>query len=235
MKIVFSTLIAMVFAIGFGSARVSAQSFTTPHDTITAVVNAEGKYYNKITNTTANPISIKWKIVADDFPTDWRDNFSTCDNKLCESGAILFDGLERTTDPIPAMSVGEFYVWPVFKTVSYGTHYVKINMNEGLGGSKESWYIFTKNGPSSVSTVTSGKDVILYPNPAANQVTVLHSERLDVKSVVLTNLSGQAVVSSPAVGVATKLDVAELPKGLYFVRLVNGEGAVVATAKLTHD
>src|SRR5581483_12204401 len=50
-----------------------AQTFTTEHDTVCALLNSGGAVYDDLTNLTTADIPVKWKVVACDFPQDWQD------------------------------------------------------------------------------------------------------------------------------------------------------------------
>ena len=223
-----------VFAMLFLSHIATAQTFTVPHDTITETVNTEGKFYNRITNTAAVIIWVKWKVAAHDFPADWQANFAICDNKTCESGAVLFDGNERETDTISPATEGEFYVWPTFSTVSLGSHYAKITLRESFN-SKDTWYFFTKDANVGVATVKSNDGFAVFPNPASDFVTVFHDGSQGAKAIEVHSITGSTMLSAATAGPATRLDVSAFPPGVYFIRLLTDRGEVLKSAKFIHN
>lgn len=232
MKLSLSSL--YVFAMLLISNIATAQTFTVPHDTITETVNTEGKFYNRINNTAAVAIRVKWKVAAHDFPADWQANFAICDNKTCESGAILFDGNERETDTISPATEGEFYVWPTFSTVSFGSHYVKITLRESFN-SKDTWYFFTKDANVGVATVPSNGGFAVFPNPASDIVTVLHDGSQGAKAIEVHNITGSTMLSALTAGPATRLDVSAFQPGVYFIRLLADHGEVLKSAKFVRN
>lgn len=81
------------------------------------------------------------------------------------------------------------------------------------------------NGPDSlaISDVLSIYTYIM-PNPTAGDVTIISSFRL--KDIELFSSDGKKIQSFPARGVATKINLSHLAKGIYFVRIRTYSGYV---------
>jgi len=62
----------------------------------------------------------------------------------------------------------------------------------------------------------------LYPNPASNIITIETSSK---GSLSVINLSGQELLQQKITGPTTRIDIGNLPNGVYFVR-VTGESSV---------
>jgi outer membrane protein assembly factor BamB len=81
----------------------------------------------------------------------------------------------------------------------------------------------------------SGKHLILYPNPAGVQTTILMNDGSSFDAITIYNTWGQVVLSQ--VFQPTKehaLDLRQLPKGLYFVQIIL-EGGKSLNTRLFHD
>ncbi len=61
----------------------------------------------------------------------------------------------------------------------------------------------------------------LYPNPAVNAINIVAKE--NIKNVSISNMLGQEIYTQNYNAKTIHLDVAELPKGVYFIK-VNGSG-----------
>ncbi|PKP45799.1 MAG: hypothetical protein CVT94_16805 [Bacteroidetes bacterium HGW-Bacteroidetes-11] len=77
------------------------------------------------------------------------------------------------------------------------------------------------------SRPSSGKELLMYPNPATDQVsfatTVKDNGRLNVR---IFNVSGQLVMQSDNNNnTGNRLDISGLPQGIYMVRIENGEAS----------
>lgn len=221
------------------SFRGIAQSFTIPHDTVTAVTSTSQNMYNNITNVSSAPISVSWRVTAHDFPADWQASFAVCDNKLCYynvNGSLMSDfggGLPKTTNPIDPNQTANFYVLPDVTNANPGTHYVGIDMSDGLY-SKVSWYIISKwaTGVTTVNPAIDGFSA--YPNPATGDITVFHLGNNTIKHVELYDLSGKKMAQYKAGENTTKIDLAALANGFYLIKLVDDKGHLVGSLKVDH-
>ncbi len=61
-------------------------------------------------------------------------------------------------------------------------------------------------------------EFLVYPNPATNVITV-ESNKLDVESIRIIDVSGKTVFKTNATGVKTNIDVSGLTKGIYFIEI----------------
>lgn len=223
---------AIVSSSIFGG-NLSAQSISIPHDTITATITTDDqKFYNKITNTASSAITVTWEIIEHDFPSDWQSSLAICDNKLCYSGASLFDGVAEITDPIPVGTQGEFYVWPILSSATPGTHFIKIRMTVPLEA-KDSWYIFTKNATSGVVRVDLADNrIAIYPNPTNNEVTIFHDKSLNVSRILLTGITGNIIKTASTIDEVSHISVGDLPAGMYFIQFTDTNNTAIKTSKL---
>jgi len=66
----------------------------------------------------------------------------------------------------------------------------------------------------------------LYPNPATNELTI-KTPGNNYSSFIITNLMGQQMMQQSIEGADTKLNIATLPAGVYFVTFIGETGEVV--------
>jgi hypothetical protein len=86
------------------------------------------------------------------------------------------------------------------------------------------------NGGTAIHNVNGEiLDFTLFPNPATNLLQ-LKSEDLKISNVIITDISGR-VMTKKAVGLneEIKLDIATLPKGMYFLKIDTDKG--IASSK----
>ena len=77
-------------------------------------------------------------------------------------------------------------------------------------------------------------DVVLFPNPAVDELNVLYDPNADVKSIAIYNLIGKQMMVNKTSGTGSaNLNIESLPGGIYYVWLMNSLGDVVATKKFT--
>src|SRR5690606_21429137 len=119
MKNILLVLLGVINIVFAG--KTSAQTFTVPHDTINATYHSDQlTMYSTITNISANPINIKWRVLSHNFPPGWtshKDALGICDNVLCRQndGQIFTNGsgTSYTTADIPVGNTedqGLFYI-----------------------------------------------------------------------------------------------------------------------------
>lgn len=228
----FVTLLAL--ATSLIGARANAQSFScTAGDTV--YVNTTGTYtaYNNINNTSGAGIIIQWKMIANTLPADWFATLGICDNATCLTGSDIWPTIQReslTYSP----GLGDFHILgDLSGTSGVGPYYVRIRMNNKAVPTDTAiqTYIIGK-GTANVPTVKTN-DIALYPNPATSSVNVVYDAAADIKTLAIYSIIGKQVSVYRSTGNSANLNIENLPDGIYFVRLMNSHGDVVATKKFT--
>jgi hypothetical protein len=92
-----------------------------------------------------------------------------------------------------------------------------------------------RNNDSASAIISKIQDeIIIYPNPAHEEVNIIYGADAGVKNIVIYNLIGKTVSAfKPIDNSSASLSIENLPTGIYFVRLIDAQGAVVATRKFT--
>jgi len=250
-------LLLLLCGIGL-SAGAFAQTFTTQYDTTGTppggdTVSAFTMISNYVINpSTTDSFTLSWQVIASDFPTSWYEgaNFGICDNKVCQVNAVstglrLWNGTAGDSFVSDYYSVGtgglpksgDFHMQIDLSGAAGGTHYMTVHMRDMQSGySKNITFLVTK-GYLGVSTVVkSSDDVVLYPNPAINEVNLVYNANAGVKNIAVYDLIGKVVrVYRPTANNSAKLDVSSLASGVYFLRMMNADGNVIATRKFTRQ
>ncbi len=65
--------------------------------------------------------------------------------------------------------------------------------------------------------------ITVFPNPAKERLNIKLSSAGQSSEVVISNLCGQVVIREQLKSLNTSIDIAMLPKGIYFVNLLNGD------------
>lgn len=229
-KILLACLIMM-------SAAVSSFAQFSTADTVKAYVGTAPFYYAYINNTSGGSLTVKWQIIGSDFPSDWLADLNICDNHICytNSGGGLWNGTSGnlyTSDPYPAGPGGDFHMVNNFTSVTPGTHWLTVNIKDNASSfNKNTTFIISRPTTGVTTVVKSDDDVVLYPNPAVNDLNVIFNDNAGVKNIAIYNVIGKAVNVYKTIGTSARLDVSALPTGVYFIRLINAQGNIVATRK----
>lgn len=233
----FVTLLALATSL-FG-ARAGAQSFScTAGDTV--YVNATGTFtsHNNIHNLSGSGLIIEWKMIANTLPADWFATLGVCDNKLCYTGTDIWPTVLQESltygATAPSGPIGDFHILgDLSSTAGTGPYYVRIRINNKAIPTDTAiqTYIIGKGTANVPSVKTS--DISLYPNPATSSVNVVYDAAADIKTLAIYSIIGKQVGVYRSTGNSANMSVENLPDGIYFVRLMNSHGDVVATKKFT--
>jgi len=215
-----------------------AQSFTSQYGD-TAIVNYSGPgmdiaVYNKIKSNINGDIYLKWRVIDKNIPTDWSF-IGMCDNNICWPPSVLNGGAYVSN--AYGSSFGDFHAIFNGDAASMGSvAWIKVQANDTSNFYSHTYVFVATKFAAGVSTVVKAEDdVALYPNPARNNVNVVFDAGLNVKNVAIYNMIGKAVKVFRVAGNSAKMDINDIPAGIYFVRLVNAQGQIVATRKFTHQ
>lgn len=230
----------LLLSLGFGllGASVSnAQTFSFSRDTVfyTITGGTDNIYNNLNITASAAPLTLRWSVIGTNFPSDWLAATGICDNVLCYPNSSLWpSGDAQTTSPFAA-GTGGFHMVFTGSLTTTGTHYYTVRMtNMSTMESHNATFALTAVGPTAVPTVANSiENVSLYPNPANNEVNIIFEKNADVKTIALYNNIGRIVAVYKTTGNSANLNLENLPSGIYFARLANTQGSLVATRKFT--
>lgn len=236
----FITLLSLAGALLAGSSTY-AQSIDVQHDTVTISGAGFHEASNYLINTTTSAVTVEWKVIATNFPSDWIANTGICDNNTCISGAGLWPaGTLYETVPYAASTTNGMFKMQIdlataSGTTTPGTHFLRVRLNNKFAPSDTAiqTYIVTKT-TTSVKVVKSVGDITMYPNPATSALNLVFDANADIKNIAIYNIIGKQVNMFRVGGsTSASLNVENLSDGIYFVRLMNSNGEVVATRKFT--
>lgn len=238
-------LLVFLSVVGVYTAQAQA-TFTTPADTLFAIMNADETVdvHNDI-SPTGSSVFVDWHIIDQNIPSTVLNAnvLGICDNKNCYMYAGSNPGwntvhstkeifanddesksFKITIDPTiyPSSAPGPYYV--TIMLMDQNSSYTK-NITFGI-----------QRFPTSVSSVSKSADNIsIYPNPAKNDINVVFNANSNIKNIAVYNLIGKVVSVYKVYGNSAKLDLSNVPSGIYFMRLVDNVGRTVATRKFTHQ
>jgi hypothetical protein len=229
------TLTTLTFVAG----KVQAQTptFVTEHDTVNATFGGNAiEVHNNITALAGN-VTVVWREVGNNFPSGWTCSscLQVCDNKTCYTNGLdaITNGSSKTSLPY-STTMGLFKGLFDFTGGPSGTHYITFNLRDSASSYNKDITFVINKWPTSASSVTkNGDDVTLYPNPANDEVNVLFDGDLGVKNIAVYNVIGKSMVVYRVAGNSAKMDISKLPSGVYFLRMSDIRGQVVATKKFT--
>lgn len=231
-------LLGLVSLLSVGVSQKASAQFSIQKDTVAGYASDYGfELDNYFINSGSNKIVVSWKVIYTNLPaapSQWNVSFGLCDNKTCYSNIIL-GGSTQITDTIPsgpANVKGNFHIaYTDLGSVStYGPYYITVQATDGNTYDTATFAMYKY--PTSVNNISKTSELMVYPNPAANDLNVVYGN-MDVKTIGVYNLIGKAVSYYRTSGNSAKLDLSAVPSGIYFLRLNDEQGHVLATRKFT--
>ncbi len=73
--------------------------------------------------------------------------------------------------------------------------------------------------PNGVDDLHSSENINIYPNPAVDFITIKLSDDIQNRELKILNLSGKIVMKKIILGKSTKIDLSQLDKGMYFLKV----------------
>lgn len=236
-------LIAAAFIVMFGALGANAQSFGLDKDTSKGYWTTDSspiELHIKASNTSSSPVTINWRMSSLYKDIGWSFD-GACDNVDCKYDAT--PGLTNGATTFSAFPInsGEFVDFKIdFKTnnVALNTKaYAVVDMSTTGGAIKKAVFIAYRNALGISTSILQDNDIAIYPNPAQNYIDVVYSPSSDVKTIAIYNLIGKAVsVYKVTDKNSARCEFnAEMPSGIYVVRVADSKGAVIATRKITRQ
>jgi ligand-binding sensor domain-containing protein len=163
---------------------------------------------------TSSPTFQVSSIVIDETGTKWIGtyHYSTYGNPIQGCGLRKFDGINWTIYDISNSGMPNSLI----KTIAIDEDGTKWIGTHGGGLA-----VFNENGiPVSVKeNITSKNNLILYPNPAKEMITI-SSPAITIPTVLsIFNVSGEKVIERQLNDNESQIDISALPRGVYFVRV----------------
>ncbi|NDC41301.1 MAG: T9SS C-terminal target domain-containing protein [Chitinophagia bacterium] len=213
-----------------------AQSFSIA-DTVRFTLAGGGSedINNNLTINTSSLV-LKWNVSSTNFPSDWIAAMGICDNVLCYPSSSLWPTNPTNTTYAYTMGVGGFHMVFNSGTITHaGTYYLKVKfLDPATLASDSTVFLVTAIGAAKVTTVAYDDDnVSLYPNPARNEVNLVFNNYTDVRTISLYNNIGTVVAVFKIQSTSANLNLENIPSGIYFARLQDAHGSVIATKRFT--
>lgn len=234
-------LLSVITILGFGVC-FGQGSFSVPHDTAVSYYPNGGtdlKVTNHITNTSGDSLkNLQWRNLGmGTIPTGW-DFVGVCDNYTCWGTPDVVSGAAHFYSPFANGTVaGHYMSVNIDPNAAVGSYLWVRNeiKNNDDSYTKVITLVAIKNSTTSISNIVSEDDITIFPNPAKSTVNVLYDAKLGIKNIGVYNIIGKMVNIYKVSANSAVLNIDDLPSGIYFLRLYNTQGKVVATRKITHQ
>lgn len=191
--------------------------------------HAEHLLIINVTNTDTVDRVLIWDRVEEVIPSSWTGT-QMCENGICHFYTVSTDTM--LLKPGVASPL-EFHF---ANDSAIGDAYVKIHLyveRDSVRTAQDVVFTMTAfRDITSVNSVSIGKpDIQVYPNPAKDYLLVKRGVNDDVERIEVYNMLGIKVLSQAAGidGLTTRVDLVDLSKGVYMVRVFDGDNNVLMT------
>ena len=222
---------------GLGTTGITA-TFTTP---ITGTVSVTST--NGCTTSAARALVVTKSVVAPGAITGQA-------TALCALGTATFTtagslGATGYTWFVPAgmniISGQETTSINANVTTTLTTGSVKVNAQNTCGSSLSASYAVSCLDPIGISSGAGAEltSFSIYPNPATNEFTIavgnLQSSVNNHLTIEMVDMLGKIVMKSLNINTQTSINIEQLNKGMYFVKLIDGNGDMVYTQRVIKE
>ncbi|MDR3681357.1 MAG: T9SS type A sorting domain-containing protein [Flavipsychrobacter sp.] len=248
------TAVAVLHSIS-GSAQTAtfstlATTASSPNaDTVFGQVQGNGPSVPDFVTASAasGGVTLNWNVIATNFPSDWLTQaaLGICDNNQCQynvNGTTMWNGTGGATYTslvYQPLKTGQFYLsLDLSNATTVGTYYITVLLTDAAAPHYSKTVTFkVGHYTTGVSTIAKTEnDVVLYPNPATSEVNVVYSPDANVKTIAIYNIIGKVVkVYNTLDNSSAQLNIDNIPSGIYFIRMMDGAGHIVATRKFTRQ
>ena len=230
-------ILSLSVILGLAASNEANAQFTIAKDTAKGVASDYGaKVTNTVTNTSPGTAKYDWKIISTNINSGsgaWYNDFGLCDNQQCYDKGVLSGSLQTSLDVAAGSSMTMYITYPtsIASVTSFGPFYATVEVSQGSAKDTATW-ILNKwaTGVGAVATKSSD-NVVLYPNPVRDDLNIVFTGMNEVKSLGIYNLIGKQVSAYKVNGTSASVNVENMPAGIYMLRLMDGQGHVVAVRK----
>ncbi|MEM6964203.1 MAG: T9SS type A sorting domain-containing protein [Bacteroidota bacterium] len=204
-----------------------------------------GKIKTNIFNNTASESSLRWEIVSIDAPAEWRPQLCVNDESGgCFAWDVLFN--VDIDDPsginVPLViapndnSIFELAVRPS-SVAACGTYEIRVTTTDDLNTEvAKGTFTFRFNVDANCEAITTSTEnfnkasIKIFPNPTVDFFTI--TDNPFVREIQIFNIIGKQM-STVAFQNGNAINVSNFPNGLYLVRMLDKDGDVLKTTRLT--
>lgn len=238
LSITFTSAKAQDFTFFNGTTMYdTTQGFPLPFDP-TSINYIEMDNY--ISNNSGQDITCEWRNLSTDTtqnPEGWV-LVGVCDNINCRGAyGPWYFGSSETTNPIEDRGTGllSIHVYVPETTPDNTTGIYKIEVKTA-SQTDTAVFVITKDGNTGISALRLDDNrVSLYPNPlpAGQDLNIYVDKSLNATEAVVYSIIGQKQMVLPLnkSNEVHSLNTGKLPAGMYFVKVTDKSGNVIASRK----
>jgi hypothetical protein len=176
---------------------------------------------SNLDNLSANDHTIVWRRVVNNLPNGWTSS-------VCDKNACWYYSTDSKTFLLPG-SRGEKLDVNFYPNNNTGTATVELLayvQGDSTNTVVRATYKATAEQPSSVVAAKKNLNINIYPNPVKDMMMVKgllenQTYKVELYSILGTKINSYTLAAGTAQGGIHEVDVNDLPKGVYMVRILD--------------
>ncbi|MEM6319800.1 MAG: T9SS type A sorting domain-containing protein [Bacteroidota bacterium] len=218
------TLLLFFLSFSFFLSAQVTLTLTVPESSLEVMGNedqviAEGTIKNESTDS----VTLRWTRNIKELTDGWET--AVCDKNLCYIPSIGEMDLVLAGEET---SIFNIYVYPF--GIANGEAVVEMTLTDVSNSENTVTGTYTFNKTSTSTFSVNRPEIKIFPNPTTDYISLTQSEY--VEKLVIYNIVGRPVKTFNA-NYGNQYDVADLPRGMYLVRLVGNNDQTIKTVRLS--
>lgn len=215
------------FLLLFTTLSLQAQQFSAAQMSVIRAGTADEEISPQVAleNHSRSPVRLAWRIENVDMPSNWERSFCDVDcHTAIESSGFFMLPTQGTDLRLNFRPNGK----PGFGRIEVVIYEPQDSTRTAVR------LIFNASAQRLVTTrslANTSAAVMIYPNPATEYIRIDDTQG-QVSRLDIFNLLGKKVTSYEVQGENEKYNVSRLQKGVYLVRLIDGNGKVLRTQRI---
>ena len=158
-------------------------------------------------------------------------------NETLTFSSATFNDLHVITnnfDNQKTLEGAEDYTFSIFHSPGYYEDDSTKIFIKSNGGELKISIVFKDGIIQNIKSEFQKNDLVMYPNPARNNLFIKSNSFLNIEEVSFINLNGQVVLRDNYFSINNGIDISDLKNGVYFVRIKTGEQFVSRKVVVKH-
>lgn len=192
-------------------------------------MTADFDHHFDVLNTTGEEVTAYWELIpSEDFPEEWETFL--CDNNLCYTPWVK--NCPEGSPNMFAPNQTQQWILHLKPKGVMGTAQMTLRLHypQASGDSLSVDHVFQIAAGTSSTVEIDLAELLIYPNPATDYIQIRNDE--SIKQINVYNVVGKQLRSFNHTA-GQSHSVQDLNKGIYLVRLMNTQGEVVKSMKLS--
>ena len=230
-------LFILFLAVGSFVAKGQVTFPDTVRMTITIADTPDVVVNVPITNPTNAAININWKRTINDYDVNWGGT-QVCDLNNCYPVGVSA-GPQNSV--VAANASGNFQIH-FLSSRHVGSGHLQLSIytpgHDSISTLRNVDVYLTVNNTTGVTVVKPAdpESIKVYPNPAKDFVLIQNQQGVELSRVEVYSMLGRKVLTEKldSQEALTKIDISEMQKGIYMVRVFDSSNNVVVTKSISH-